>query len=372
MSGPPLSLILLPTLDCNVACDYCFEEKSPIHLSLAGLGRLTSAILEHMEATGASESELYWQGGEALLLGPTWFAAAHEVMGAAAAARGRSFHHYLQSNLIGYGPQWNPIIRTMFDGSVGTSMDVPNDHRRLRNGSTERYTQVWLDAVTAALGAGLHVSAIAVIHAGSLRIGAEEFLRFFRERAGIDDVQVNLPFPGGPGKGGETLDSEALSRFLVELLDVWTERYLERGLRLSPFADLIDHYLGRPARLPCIWQANCASDFVAVDARGDVSLCDCWVTSYPEYGFGNLFAGASLSDLLRGSPARQALLRRPARLVDIDDCASCPHLSLCHGGCPVRAFASTGTIEAKDPYCRVYQAVFTKCRDLAARMGRKS
>ena len=56
----------------------------------------------------------------------------------------------------------------------------------------------------------------------------------------------------------------------------------------------------------------------------------------------------------------------------IESCESCTRFNLCHGGCPVRAFASTGTIEAKDPYCRVYQAVFTKCRDLAARMGRKS
>jgi uncharacterized protein len=370
MSAQPLSLILLPTLDCNAECDYCFEEKSPIHLSPAALERLTAAILDHMDATGAGEAELYWQGGEALLLGPAWFAAAHESMGAAAAARGRTLRHYLQSNLIGYGPRWNSIIRTMFDGAVGTSMDVPNDHRRLRDGSTERYTQAWLDAVAAARSAGLTVSVIAVVHAGSLRIGAEEFLRFFCERAGIDDVQVNLPFPGGPGNGGETLDPDALSRFLVDLLDAWAERYVDRGLRLAPFADLIDHYLGRPARLPCIWQANCATDFAAVDARGDVALCDCWVTSYPEYRFGNLFTGASLSDLLRGSPARRALLARPARLMDIEDCGTCPHLSLCHGGCPVRAFASTGTIEAKDPYCRVYQAVFVKCRDLAARMAR--
>ena len=55
MSATPLSLILLPSLDCNAACDYCFEEKSPIRLSLGGLHRLTAAILDHMETTGARE-----------------------------------------------------------------------------------------------------------------------------------------------------------------------------------------------------------------------------------------------------------------------------------------------------------------------------
>jgi radical SAM protein with 4Fe4S-binding SPASM domain len=366
MNAPPLSLILLPTLDCNVACDYCFEQKQPVRLSLGDLPRLTASILDHMRAIGTSDAEVYWQGGEALLLGPAWFAAAHASMSAAATARDATFHHYLQSNLIGYGPQWNDVIRTMFAGAVGTSMDFPNDHRRLKNGSTTRYTEVWLEAVARARAAGLDVSVIAVLHEGSLRAGAERFLRFFAETAGIDDLQVNLPFPGGPGEGGDTLDPAAVSRFLVELLDLWMARYREHGFRLAPFVELMHHFVGRPARLPCIWQANCADDFVTIDARGQVALCDCWVTSYPQYAFGNAFATPDLSALLGASDARRILRERPARLMDLEDCASCPYLSLCHGGCPVRTLAAKGTTLAKDPYCEAYKVVFTRCRELAA------
>ena len=275
MSGRPFSVILVPTLDCNVACDYCFERKQALRLSPAGVPPVTAAILDHMEHLGATDAEIYWQGGEVLLLGPAWFEAADEVMGAAAAARGLSLHHSFQSNLIGYGKHWDPVIRTMFGGNVGTSMDVPNDHRRLKNGSTERYTEVWLESVARARDAGLHVSAIAVVHAGTLHAGAEEFLRFFSERARIGEVQVNLPFPGGPGRGGDTLAAEPLSGFLVELIDRWMSDYRESGFRLSPFNELIEHFLGRPARLPCIWQPTCADEFVAIDARGQVALCDC-------------------------------------------------------------------------------------------------
>jgi uncharacterized protein len=366
VSGPPLSLILLPTIDCNVACDYCFEDKARIQLSRQQLAGLTDAILDHMEARGTSRAELYWQGGEALMLGTAWFEHAFETMERAAAERGLSFHHSLQSNLIGYGPQWNPILRTMFGGSVGTSMDFPNHHRRLKNGSTERYTEVWLRSVQQAREAGLKVGVIAVLHAGSLEVGAREFLSFFAREAGIDDLQVNLPFPGGPGQGGDTLDAEPLTRFLLELLDEWLETSFTTGFVLGPFDALLDTFAGRQAQLPCIWQPNCANEFAAIDARGSVALCDCWVTSYPAHRFGNVFGTKKLSEMLGASPARQAFLDRPKHLMDHEDCSSCEFLSLCHGGCPVRTFAAKGTILAKDPYCEVYKALFARCRERAA------
>lgn len=371
MSGRPYSLILLPTLDCNAACDYCFEEKARVSLALPDLSRLVASILDHMEAAGAEGAEVYWQGGEALLLGPAWYAAAFDLMGTAAAARGRSFAHYLQTNLVGYGPQWEQVIRTMFRGSIGTSMDFPNRYRRLRGGKPEQFTETWLRAVGGALAAGFEVGVIAVLHAGSLQASPAEFLRFFTERAGLTSIQVNLPFPGGPSRGGETLPAGALSRFLEGLLDAWMDKGFDRGVRLNPFEALLDTFSGRPGRLPCIWQPNCANEFLAVDARGDVALCDCWVTSYPRHHFGNLFATPDLSALLGGSPARRAFLDRPARLLEHGECGSCPHLSLCHGGCPVRTFSAAGTLDARDPYCEVYQAVFRKCRELAGESIRR-
>lgn len=365
------SLILLPTSDCNVACDYCFEEKAPIRLSQNDLSRFTTSILDHMETIGAEEAEVYWQGGEALLMGPEWYTSAHDLMCAAASARGRSFKHFLQTNLIGYGPHWNQVIKTVFDGSLGTSMDFPNDHRRLKSGSTERFTQVWLEAVRNALEAGFEVSVIAVMHAGSLRVKPREFLSFYTEQAGITDIQVNLPFPGGPSSDGDVLETGALSRFLVELLDVWAAEYFDRGVRLNPFEALVDTYSGRYGRLPCIWQANCGDQFLSVDPRGEAALCDCWVTSYPQHHFGNLFTTSNLSRMLGDSPTRQAFLNRPAKLMEIEDCAACPHLAMCHGGCPVRTFAAKGTILAKDPYCEVYKVVFDKCRELAGDFTRR-
>jgi uncharacterized protein len=370
MIGRPFSVILLPTLQCNVACDYCFEEKARIHLSIDQLSRLAAQLLNYMEERRTAEAELYWQGGEVMLLGPAWFERAHGLLGEAAAARGLSFHHHLQTNLIGWGPQWHGVVARMFSNSLGTSMDFPNRHRRLFNGSTERYTEVWLRALRAARSAGIAVGVIAVLHAASLAAGPEAFYEFFTGEAGLDDFQVNMPFPGGPGEGGSTLASEDMGRFLAGLMDIWAVRGLDRGVKLGPFDALLDTFAGRPGQLPCIWQQNCANEFIAIDARGSVALCDCWVTSYPEHRFGNVFGSSGLGEILGASPARQRFLDRPQALMENEDCLACPWLSLCHGGCPVRTFTAKGTILAKDPYCEVYKVVFAHARELAADSAR--
>jgi uncharacterized protein len=143
MNSRVFSVILLPTSECNVACDYCFEHKEPHRLSSVLVPLLTRRLLDHLEHEGIEECEIYWQGGEAMIMGPAWFADAGKLMDSAAAACGRHFTHYLQTNLISYSPTWNEVLRTMFGGSLGTSMDYPNVHRKLFKGGAEAYTELW-------------------------------------------------------------------------------------------------------------------------------------------------------------------------------------------------------------------------------------
>src|SRR3984893_4610808 len=193
MSGRVFSVILLPTSECNVACDYCFEHKEPHRLSPALLPLLTRRLLDHLQNEGITECEIYWQGGEAMLMGPEWFANAGAVMDQAALERGRRFIHYLQTNLIRYSAAWNNVIHQMFNGAVGTSMDYPNVHRKLFRGGSEAYTKLWTKRLGEARGAGIKIGVIAVLHQASLEAGAERFYRYFTEDLGLDDFQVNTP-----------------------------------------------------------------------------------------------------------------------------------------------------------------------------------
>ena len=366
MSGRIFSVILLPTSECNVACDYCFEHKQPHRLSATLIPLLTRRLLEHLENEDIEECEVYWQGGEAMIMGPGWFADAGNLMDRLAAERGRKFSHYLQTNLVSYSPAWNEVIRGMFKNSLGTSMDYPNLHRKLFNGSAPAYTELWTRRLREAKAAGIQVGVIAVLHEASLEAGAQKFYHYFTEELGLTDFQVNTPFPGGPAgriEGGFQLDNDRLAAFLGELFDIWMREGYRSGIALGPFDALIDHFTHRAARLPCIWKENCSNQFISVNSKGVVAQCDCWVTSYPEYFFGNLFQEPDLTRMLKTNRARRDFVERPKHLVEHEDCLSCRYLSICHGGCPVRTYSAKGTIMAKDPYCEVYKVVFARAEN---------
>jgi uncharacterized protein len=326
-------------------------------------------LLDHMERKAISKMTIYWQGGEIMILPPAWFERAQEIIQRAADARGKHIEHSLQSNMIGYNQRWNQIIREMFGNSVGTSMDYPNLYRKAKNRPPERYTEIWTRNVREAREAGIQVGVISIPNRGTLEVGAERFYSYFVDELEITDFQINTSFSGGEineAKKESILEMDGLAKFFADLVRIWVERGYEQGVKLGPLDQLMNHFRGEGACLPCIWRQNCTDEFVSIDARGYVAQCDCWVTSYPDYWFGNIFEDVSFTELMQRSKARQKFQARPEELMKQESCVGCDYLSICHGGCPVRTYAITGEFFVKDPYCQVYKALFATMEEMAA------
>ena len=369
--GNHFSIILLPINKCNVACEYCFEDKTDDRMSLEQLRLVMTKVFDHMDEAAIRALTIHWQGGEIMLVPPEWFARAFELIQNLAAKRGKFVEHGLQSNMIGYHRRWNGIIEQMFGNSLGTSMDFPNLHRKLFNGSASDYTRTWKYNVQSALNAGINIGVIAVPNQATLDAGAEKLFSFFVDEVGVSSFQVNTPFPGGEQNGTKRslgLDVHELGAFFADLADVWFERGYDRGISVGPIDELVKTFSDGGGCLPCIWQANCADEFISIDARGFVAQCDCWVTSYPDYFFGNIYEAESLTRMLAESPARQQFVERPARIIP-HDCIDCDYLAMCHGGCPVRTYTFRGSMFEKDPYCAVYLAMFRKAEEVAAKLS---
>jgi radical SAM protein with 4Fe4S-binding SPASM domain len=371
INGNHFSLILLATNQCNAACDYCFEDLTRDRLSLERLQVIVDKVLDHMDEHQIAALTIHWQGGEAMLLPPRWYEQAFALVREAAAARGKRVEHGLQTNMLAYSPEWNGVISEMFGNSLSTSLDYPNLHRKVSGRGPEHYDALWARKVRMAREAGIDVKVISVLNQGTLDIGAERFYTYFVDELGVTDFQINTPFPGGEAnavKQNLSLDVSELARFHCELADIWLERGHQHDVRIGPFDQLLEYFSHRDAYLPCIWGQNCADEFIAIDARGHVAQCDCWVTSYPDQRFGNIFESGSLSELLRNSPARQRFNERPVKLMQ-EDCLQCDYLAMCHGGCPVRTYSVHKSLFEKDPYCHLYKSLFRHMESRATQLA---
>ena len=367
--SPPFSLILLPTLQCDADCEYCFEKKGAPPLSPNLLPEIFAKIFAFMDERNRDELHVNWQGGEILTLSPAWLEEARELIQRTADSHRKEVKHFLQSNLIGYSPDWQPVITEMFGKSIGSSVDYPNRHRKVKGGAVEEFNSIWLEKANAARDNGNHLGVIAVPSADTIEAGGEAFYNYFTQVLGISDFQLNTPFAGGPAnavKNGYPLDPERLGEFYTELVDVWMEQGYAEGVRIGPFDQLLACFLDEPHLLPCIWHRNCADQFICIHPEGYLAQCDCWVASYPEYRFGNIFDKGSLSAILGASPARKRFLARPSEIIQHQDCIDCDFLAICHGGCPIRAYSVRGNLYDKDPYCPTYLAVFRHMRKVAA------
>ncbi|MGB5831766.1 MAG: SPASM domain-containing protein, partial [Thiohalocapsa sp.] len=277
-----------------------------------------------------------------------------------AAAHGKRIEHGLQTNMLAYSPEWDGVIADMFGNSISTSLDYPNLHRKVSGRGPEHYDALWSRKVRMARAAGIDVKVISVLNQGTLELGAERFYTHFVDELGVTDFQINTPFPGGEAnavKQGLSLNIEELTRFHCELADLWLARGQQNDVRIGPFDQLMNYFTDRDVCLPCIWGQNCADELIAIDARGHVALCDCWVTSYPDYRFGNIFENNSLSELLSNSAAHKRFAERPIKLMQ-GDCIDCDYLALCHGGCPVRTYSVHKSLFEKDPHCHLYKSLF--------------
>jgi len=370
---PQFSLILLPTLQCDADCEYCFEKKGAPPLRPGQLPEIFAKIFAFMDERNSHELHVNWQGGEILTLSPAWLEEARELIQRTADTHRKQVKHFLQSNLIGYSPDWQPVITGMFGKSIGSSVDYPNRHRKVKGGAVKDFNSIWLERADAARKSGNHLGVIAVPSADTIEAGGETFYDHFTRVLGISDFQLNTPFAGGSAntvKTGYPLDPERLGVFFTELVDVWMEQGYSEGVRIGPFDQLLAFFLDEPYVLPCIWHRNCADNFICIHPEGHLAQCDCWVASYPEYRFGNIFENGSLAAILGASPARQRFLARPAEIIQHQDCIDCEFLGICHGGCPIRAYSVQGNLYDKDPYCPTYLTVFRHMRKVAARLAK--
>ncbi|MBM4328073.1 MAG: radical SAM protein [Deltaproteobacteria bacterium] len=360
MFGREVSIIFVPTARCDCRCDHCFQPRTDDTITLEELSTVFQRISTYLAGVGVTNVDIYWQGGEIMTLSPEWPLQAGRRIDALFRGANLSARHFLQTNLMGYGPAWDSTLWELFDGMLGSSLDFPNVYRRYRGITGEAYNESWVARYREATSGGLHLSVISVPNKRTLDVSPLDFYRYYFDELGLKSVQLNTPFAAGPSRrlaGEISLDARPLGDFLADLFEVYCSR--DDGVTLDPFKSVIDRLVfgDNAAKTPCFFCPNCVSSFFCVGPRGEIGQCDAWLGSYPENNFGNILESENLGDILV-SPRRLELAARAENLIRNSECLECAYMSLCNGGCPVRAKSGKGDLNQSDPQCEAYKKMF--------------
>ncbi len=329
------------TRNCNLACDYCFQEHPGGIIDLDTVALILSRVIAHNTEVdpGNKRLQVYWHGGEPLLAGLDFYDAVLRLQGQYPDI---SFENRIQTNgtlVIDQVGQWLATHRFQ----VGFSLDGPRDihdcHRRFKASCLGSF-----DAVMQGIAAYRRhsskerVAVIAVVTRTGIQRAADIF-NFFRElRADVQldiyDVRWRDLMTGAEPTGFSDLAPEPteVGRFLIELFDLWfhdqerlvdfSELRQEVKLILQPEIDRGDPF----------HKKRCDFRRLIFAPNGKVFSCDQWVNDQD----------TALGDIHRDS--LEAILQRKALLWaeikhhlrhsgDQMACSQCAWGRQCGGGC---------------------------------------
>lgn len=365
---PPIQLLIKPASDaCNMQCKYCFYKDETGMRETACYGKMTPEtaqilIRKTLDAAEGSASFVF-QGGEPTLVGLPFYRFFTDTV-AKYNRKALRVEYAIQTNGLLLDSEWCEFFaQNRF--LVGLSLDGPRDvHNRNRllngGGSFDRVMQSM--ELLRAHGCDFNILSVVTSHSD-----ADKIYRFFRKHRLF--YQQYVPFiPRLDGKKGEvSLSAQQYGKFLKRLFDLWYED-LSAGTEVH-IRDF-ENWVGMLAGIPpehCGLCGHCQTQYV-VEADGSVYPCDFYVLDC--FRCGNLttdsFAQIDASVQASGFAA-------PSLSVD-GSCRTCPHYSICRGGCRRyrEPFFPDG-LPGKNIFCSSYLQFFNyaipRMRRLAASLS---
>ena len=329
-----VSLLVKPVSGrCNMRCDYCFYFDEAKHRQREPAGIMREETVRELvdaafsAADPRAEISFAFQGGEPTLAGLDFFVRFCEMV------RGRNTAQQpvrwsIQTNGLLLDERWASFLKeNRF--LVGLSLDgtaALHDSFRRDASGRKTYSRV-LRSARLLKEYEVPVNLLCVVTEPAARrpvpvyealkaLGVP-FLQFIPCLNPLDAKPRRLPW---------SLSADSFGRFLCAVFDRW-EADWQRGEYVSvrQFEDWLRLAMGQPPEM-CASCGSCGGYLVA-EADGSLYPCDFYVLD--EWRLGDLRGGLlSALDSEKMRQFRRRLETLPA------DCPSCPHASLCQGGCP--------------------------------------
>ncbi len=353
---PPLSMMIKPVSGrCNMRCTYCFYADEMSKRETALFETMTDATLETLVrrafAYAQGQVTFAFQGGEPTLAGAAFYGKLL-ALEKKYNARGLNVHHAIQSN--GYAIT-DDMMDVLKDGQflVGLSIDgtkAIHDSRRKDARGEGTYDRV-LDTAKRLWERQIEYNVLCVVDR-DIAMQPEAVFDALAPHRFLQFIPCLDPLGG---EGGEySLTAERFGQFLIKTFDRYEARFrMGDPVSVRAFDNWIMMLKGYPPE-NCGFLGRCVPNYL-VESNGNVYPCDFYALD--EWLMGNVNADSFYK--LAKSDIQAAFVSRS--LEKNEDCAACPYLSICHGGCC--RDRDTGHAIGKNHLCEGYRMFFETCLD---------
>ncbi|MDD4647202.1 MAG: SPASM domain-containing protein [Sphaerochaeta sp.] len=322
-----LTMMIKPaSAACNLRCEYCFyfdeaDSREEGIRPLMSHAVADAIILKSLEA--AKHCSFVFQGGEPSLAGLPFFE--YFVRKVASSKKEDSLVTYaFQTNGMLLDEKWARFFKE-HDFLVGVSLDGPprlNDlHRKDRDGGKSGRSV--LQAISHLEKEGVKFNILSVV-TNELAQNIGMAYPYFVEHGLV--YQQYIPCMDMLEGEKQFLSASAYGQFLKDLFDLWFASYqAKKPVSVRFFDNLVGMIAGYPPEA-CDMAGVCSIQYVA-ESNGDIYPCDFYCLD--SYCLGNI-----TEDEFASLDKRRSTLRFIEDSPNsIDDCASCPWMALCRGGC---------------------------------------
>lgn len=216
-----LTVLLSPTLRCNLRCRYCYVDQGCHEdMNLDDFRACYSWLSDYCHHIGATRLELSWFGGEPLVYGHDALEQALEMQRDLLAPCGIPWVNRMQSNLLLATEQTCQLLRQYFDSAIGGSFEPNGIQRLYPNGISS--TKEAARKIAFLRDNGIRVGVVSTLMKTDL-LPPSDFYAWFKNR--VDAVRVNRAH--SPREGGDWSNTYLSCReygdYVLELSRLYVE-----------------------------------------------------------------------------------------------------------------------------------------------------
>lgn len=331
-----LSMLIMPTDECNMNCIYCFHKAhhgNNERMSLETVRRIYDITFKSFE-----DVTIIWHGGEPLCMGADFY---REAISMQKDYRNTRIRNRMQTNLTMLSQPMVELVRE-YNIGVGSSLDgVCNEELRGRTAIIESKRQLLINS-------GLKCGFIMVVSRKNIDSLNDSYDYFKAMNA---NFTMNPYISNSCNECDDLkLDVVYAAEKMIELFEYWIGD-VNCKIHLDYFERIIN-YIIHKKKTVCKY-TSCLGKWMGIRYNGEIVPCNRFFPD--EYSYGNVYQYSDISEAFKSAGfnrlLNEAILRR-------EKCKQCAIYAFCEGGCNNVAYNENGISANNGDSCYLTRTIY--------------